>query len=1062
MNGTTSCGCCACLAATAPHLQIENRPGLSALSYRIGTYATFFEAMIRRLSMPADGAVSNYSLHALTTREADDPAIAFLDSWAIVGDVLTFYQERIANEGYLRTATERRSVLELGRLVGYALKPGVSASVYLAYTLDPTAKTIIPKGSKSQTIPGDGEQPQTFETTEDIEARGVWNALAPRLSKPPDITLANAVTIGSIWIKGVSNRISQTDPLLFVFKEGDRKRFAVRSVLSTAIDNEKDRTEVKLEPLSDYFLNIYKAATTLPPPPPDTPDVKPLVGKTAKKPKGKPKKAAAAAEASASATFEEIVDEVIEQIRLGPSIRMMERLGRRLPDAHPVRLAIFPAENKNPPQPEGGGDAAAPARPTLNDIVRQLAQRRAIAPPSQWQFGRDLNAALAQSSDFLPRLTATFLPRAADVLYTALAFVAFGQRPLAELESVHILRRRANVFGYNAPAVLYEDRPSDDDGLPKITFVTEQPNELYLDTPDEAIRTGSYAVIRRVDETSASVDPDINNPPLITLVRSVTDVEQRPRGAYGISAKSTRLTFDDQWTDWLPNAKDPKTPSIANLAIIRSASVLAESEELPLAQQPVTRDIGEPAPKGDLIGESTTRIELDAVVDGLVPGRWVIVTGERADTPGTAGVLASELAMIENVELVQNAGAGGTPHSIVVFAPEGLRYRYKRSTVKIYANIAKADHGETRNQILGGGNAAVKMQTFTLQHAPLTFTAAPTIAGVVSTLAVRVNDVLWHETDSFIDAPPDAHVFVSKIADDGKVSVIFGNGREGALLPTGTDNVRAAYRSGIGYAGNARARQIATAISRPLGVTDVINPLPASGGVDPESRDDARRSIPVSLQTLGRIVSVQDFADFARTFAGISKAAAVALSDGRRRLVHLTIGGTRDVDIDVNSDLFHNLVEALRKFGDPYQPFVVQPREKLVIAGSANVRVHPDYLWATVAPRIRETLLGVFSFDRRDFGQVVFPAEIVAAIQNVAGVAYVDLDTLGSIAQQEIIDLGPNPQTPGFLTKEIKDVKPIVPELARSENDELRPAQIAYLPPELADLFVLTEIPNEP
>ena len=46
--------------------------------------------------------------------------IALLDAWATVGDVLTFYQERIANEGYLRTATERRSVLELARLVGYA------------------------------------------------------------------------------------------------------------------------------------------------------------------------------------------------------------------------------------------------------------------------------------------------------------------------------------------------------------------------------------------------------------------------------------------------------------------------------------------------------------------------------------------------------------------------------------------------------------------------------------------------------------------------------------------------------------------------------------------------------------------------------------------------------------------------------------------------------------------------------------------------------------------------------------------------------------------------------
>lgn len=66
-----------------------------------------------------------YPLRKLTSREADDATIALLDAWATVADVLTFYQERIANEGYLRTATERRSVLELARLVGYQPRPGV-------------------------------------------------------------------------------------------------------------------------------------------------------------------------------------------------------------------------------------------------------------------------------------------------------------------------------------------------------------------------------------------------------------------------------------------------------------------------------------------------------------------------------------------------------------------------------------------------------------------------------------------------------------------------------------------------------------------------------------------------------------------------------------------------------------------------------------------------------------------------------------------------------------------------------------------------------------------------
>ena len=65
-----------------------------------------------------------YPLHGLTTRSRWDPSIALLDSWATVADVLTFYQERIATEGYLRTATERRSILELATARRLSTPPG--------------------------------------------------------------------------------------------------------------------------------------------------------------------------------------------------------------------------------------------------------------------------------------------------------------------------------------------------------------------------------------------------------------------------------------------------------------------------------------------------------------------------------------------------------------------------------------------------------------------------------------------------------------------------------------------------------------------------------------------------------------------------------------------------------------------------------------------------------------------------------------------------------------------------------------------------------------------------
>ena len=153
MSCCSACGrhacACGCGAITSTPLPLYNRPGLSSLSYRVGTYADFRATMQRDLS---DAALP--ALAGLRTREADDPAMALLDAWAVGADVLSFYQERIANEGYLRTAIERRSVLELARLVDYRLRPGVAASVYLAYTVEKDSPPVtIPAGARaSRTI----------------------------------------------------------------------------------------------------------------------------------------------------------------------------------------------------------------------------------------------------------------------------------------------------------------------------------------------------------------------------------------------------------------------------------------------------------------------------------------------------------------------------------------------------------------------------------------------------------------------------------------------------------------------------------------------------------------------------------------------------------------------------------------------------------------------------------------------------------------------------------------------------------------------------------------------
>jgi predicted phage baseplate assembly protein len=379
-------------------------------------------------------------------------------------------------------------------------------------------------------------------------------------------------------------------------------------------------------------------------------------------------------------------------------------------------------------------------------------------------------------------------------------------------------------------------------------------------------------------------------------------------------------------------------------------------------------------------------------------------------------------------------------------------YRYRRNTVKIYGNVVRATHGETRNEVLGSGDGSMALQSFQLRQPPLTFLAAPNPSGTESTLEVRVNNVRWHEAPNLFVLSPNDHNYITKTDDDGKTTVIYGDGEHGARLPTGIENITSVYRQGLGKGGNVKADQIKLPLTKPLGVKSVNNPLPAGGGVDKETRDQARINAPIAVLALDRLVSVQDYADFARTFAGIAKARAQRLSDGVREVVHLTIAGAGNIPIDVTSDLYRNLVAALGRFGDPLQPLQVESFERVLLVVSAKVSLLPDYLWESVKEKMRASLWDKLGFDSRELGQDVTLSEVLSLMQSVPGVNYVDFELLDSVSEEKLND-------PNFGAK--LTLKPRVnAALARMNDakDDILPAQLLFLSRDAADTLILEEV----
>lgn len=1046
-------------------LSVSNRSGLDSLRYRVGTHSAFLASMraaLSRRGLPLLGR--------LTSDTRDDPAVALLDAWATVADVLTFYQERIANEGYLRTATEHRSLVELARLVGYVPRPGVAASVHLAYTVEGAAPSFfdagrttsvkkepsvtIPAGARVQSIPGPGELPQTFETSEELDARASWNKLKPRLTRPQRITPDNVDMLKTVYFEGTATGLKPNDVVLFDFQNLARplyRRIAV--VHDPDLANKRTMVTLQPKPLQEEVEQAVDSS------------LQSLTSEGAQEP------------IKTEKIKREILNELKHTItaRVSPQERLAE-LSKKV-----TRLEHRAKHIRTEATRKWMLDLSATLSKTLKEDRGDGTKDEESVQP----FVLDRQPADGPVSELVyAALTASLLPEDGG-LSDHLPQTRFEE---AHPVTVYAFRVKASLFGHNA---LKEPvKPTDQkDVIDHNEWSVEEEmtqNVLYLDASYEKLVPKDWVMLEY--SPHGSIWP--------TRIEAV-DVGIS-RAKYGITGKTTRLVLPletDKSTSWFQDRD--------GFEVIRQTVVYAQSEELVLAGEPFIDSIG---------GDASTQIELDGYVEGLKPGRWLIVTGEEEDkskpldsmaltveqkegAKGEVTIQGARRSELVQLTAVQHGWArlpksdrtttapvsqdptspaatdkadektktlvpapGNATHTTLVLK-RSLKGQYKRETVEIYGNVVRATHGESRREVLGSGDTRKALQHFSLAQNPLTYTAASTPAGIASSLSVYVNGVRWKEEARLTALGPSDRAFVVQTDDEQKATIIFGDGQHGARLPTGIENVKAEYRSGIGTTGNVEAERVRLLMTRPLGVKAVDNPLRASGGANPEGTDLVRANASLGVMAFDRVVSVQDYEDFARSFAGIGKARAKLLQHGRQQFIHLTIAGIDDGPIDRDSDLYNYLTEALRKHGDPRHQFSLAARELLVLVLSAKVTVHPDYQWATVEQQVRTTVLAQFSFAKRALGQDAYLSEVISTIQNVRGVHSVDVDVFDHVPQiqgeeaqrrllpiSELDRLARNKiedakKTPQDRPKDAISIRP-----ARVVAGAVRSAQLGYIP----------------
>jgi hypothetical protein len=861
------CDCCTGIAQQTPEL-ISNRPALPAIQYRAGRYATFYASMLADLS----GSGCFAPLAPLSTRDGSDFSIGMIDSWAVVLDILTFYQERFANEAYLRTALDQRSVFELARLIGYLPSPGVAASAVLAFTLSSAPgspdNVLIPAGTRVQSVPGPGQTPQVFETSADITALIDYNAL------PAQTTQAWQLTgdLTSTWIAGTANSINVGDALLFL----------------------------------------------------------------------------------------------------------------RAEDATPIGT--------------GPGDVRYVIDTTL-----------------------DLNAGTTQ------------------IVWDSALSGSFAAGMSAQQVCIYVFRKKAALYGAQAPnaATLPASATS---YVPGTAAGSDWNYFQYQDGTHQVYLDASYP----------GLTPAAGAPQWAVLIGEgyssffqVSAVDEANRNLYTLTSKTTRLTLamgqilsgdsaltlDEVLWEFTGETRNITayvqsellTPAAVPLTTWSGGYALADGMLAPVSGTTVTVDGGQQIAVGQPIGMSGKRVRLQVLPGALasftpaqssaalavsdnqifllnsaLPALSVITLSGVA---GTLLVAASDVQLLpadKNDAFTGEAALVSTTAVAGDFTTLGLSAAlgrvYDAASTSVNANAVGCTHGETQQEILGSGDATNDALQFTLKQAPLTYVSAATGNGAASTLQVWVNNLQWHELPNMLAAASADRVFTTQPTQSGNVAVQFGNGIEGARTPTGQMNIRAVYRKGIGSAGNVAAGQLSQPLDRPQGLKSVQNPSAASGGADPASTDQARRSAPLPTLTIARVVSLEDYQNFALNFGGIAKASAAWVHYGGTAGVFLTVAGAEGATFAPTDQVIINLIQALRTYGNPFVPLWVVSYEPVLFELAAVIDIDQSNYDATlVLAQVWQSLRSTFAFDQQLLAQPVAASEVIEIIQQTPGVIALQL-----------------------------------------------------------------------
>ncbi|HEX3717792.1 MAG TPA: putative baseplate assembly protein [Verrucomicrobiae bacterium] len=349
--------------------------------------------------------------------------------------------------------------------------------------------------------------------------------------------------------------------------------------------------------------------------------------------------------------------------------------------------------------------------------------------------------------------------------------------------------------------------------------------------------------------------------------------------------------------------------------------------------------------------------------------------------PALFGVLAEaslEGAGVFNLVVVYNPPAGGVGVNLPVTAGQ-------------YPGLTDA----TATGTLG----LVKLKSFT--DAPTADLSATDLMNFAADAAIPVITLqgplegvsnTWTPLQDLLESGAADPVFVVEVESDGTATLRFGDGTNG-YSPDPGSAFTANYRVGNGTAGNVGAESLINLASPSALIESCRNPLPATGGVDPETNDQIRRRAPQAFLTQERAVTMSDYQTMAQTNPQVDRAVASLRWTGSWYTAFVAVEPVGAGAL--TQGLLTSLKQTLNQYRLAGQDLELNSPQYVSLEITLQICVAPDYFQSDVEEALLEVLSNkilsngqkaVFYPDNFTFGQTVYLSPVYAAARSVAGV----------------------------------------------------------------------------